>query len=169
MRRLKEGRLPRDQADEKGLEEALVNAAKHGNREGPGECVPPEPGARPPVVLVADDEPSVRALLEATLPRYGFDVLTAADGSQAVEVYLRHQADVALVLLDVNMPGLDGPHAFVRLRQIDPGARVCFMSGGAGADVESVLLAVGAAGFLPKPFRVGEVAAALWALLGHAS
>jgi CheY-like chemotaxis protein len=81
------------------------------------------------MVLVADDEPAVRHLLLATLPTYGFGVLSAADGSQAVEVYRRHHPGVALMLLDVDMPGLDGPRAFAHLRQIDPGLRCCFMSG----------------------------------------
>src|SRR4051794_16550630 len=57
-------------------------------------------------VLIADDDPVVRRLLEVTLSRLGFRVYLASDGAEAVEVYRRHRAAVGVALLDAQMPGL---------------------------------------------------------------
>lgn len=69
-----------------------------------------------PRVLLAEDEPVTRRLLEAQLTRFGFDVISVADGTVAWELLQSPEAP-SLVVLDWNMPGLDGPDVCRRLRQ----------------------------------------------------
>ena len=103
-------------------------------------------------ILVVDDDRAVLALLGTALPEYGLAVLTAAGGEEAVEVYRRHREAVALVLLDVRMPGLDGPATLAALRQVDPLVRCCFMSGNTGEYAWDDLTALGAVCVFAKPF-----------------
>lgn len=105
-----------------------------------------------PAVLVVDDEPVMRRVLQIILSRMGFDVLLAADGTEAVRIYRRHRDGVALVLLDVNMPGPDGPRTLDELRAINDQVNCCFMTGFAGAYTEDELLQRGADQVLLKPF-----------------
>jgi CheY-like chemotaxis protein len=110
-------------------------------------------------VLVVDDEPTVRMVLNLCLRSAGFAVWQAAGGREALEVYRARRAEIDVVLLDVRMPHLDGPRTFAALREINPEVRCCFMSGDAGEYTVGELLAAGAVGFLSKPFRVADVEA----------
>src|SRR5438067_149637 len=67
------------------------------------------PGGRLTGVLVADDEPGLRFLLDRLLRQRGFTVWLAADGQEALDVYRRQAGDIGLVFLDVNMPRVTGP------------------------------------------------------------
>jgi CheY-like chemotaxis protein len=89
--------------------------------------LPPPPG--PAAVLVADDSDQVRAMLGLALGKKGLMPYLAATGHEAVEQFLRHQDEVRAVLLDVNMPGLDGPRALAQIRWADPAVPCCFMTG----------------------------------------
>jgi DNA-binding response OmpR family regulator len=116
---------------------------------------------RVPGILVVDDEPAIRTLLQVALPRYGFRVFLAASRQEALTVYREHHTEIAAVLLDVHLPGLDGPQTLLTLRAIDPQVRCCFMSGHLGDYSEEELLDLGAALVIPKPFRIAEVLEAL--------
>jgi CheY-like chemotaxis protein len=118
-----------------------------------------------PTVLVADDDDTVRRVVAFALPLYGFRVLAAADGEEALALYREHGHEVSLVLLDVFMPGLDGPETFQALREIDPDVRCCFMTGYPGPRFAESLLALGAELFIPKPFMPAELARSLWQLV----
>jgi CheY-like chemotaxis protein len=108
-------------------------------------------------VLVVDDEPAVRKLLQLSLERQGFAVWLAADGRQALELYERHRDRVDVVLLDVRMPGLDGPQTLAALRRLNPQVPCCFMTGDAGHYDTAELRARGAIRVFLKPFRPDEV------------
>ena len=110
-------------------------------------------------VLVVDDDATVRNLLALCLRSEGFTIWQAASGGEALDVYAARRNDIDLVLLDVRMPGLDGPRTFAALRQFDPEVRCCFMSGDLGAYTVEELLASGAVGYLSKPFHLAEVEA----------
>jgi CheY-like chemotaxis protein len=129
--------------------------------EGPGRRFRQQPS-----VLVVDDDAAIRAVLRAGLERHGLQVWLAASGEEAIDLYRRHWQAIAVVLLDVRMPGLDGPETFDALRRLDPHVRACFMSGDPGDYEPEELLARGARQVFAKPFRVAELATALW-LLGH--
>jgi len=109
------------------------------------------PDSRPCRVLVVDDDPSVLTSLERAFRLRGFAVLTATTGTQAVQLYRCHRRAISVVLMDVQMPDLDGPQTLAALRQIDPDLRCCFMSGGV-ARTEAELVAMGAVHVFDKPF-----------------
>lgn len=80
-------------------------------------------------VLVAEDEPMVRAVAERILTTAGYRVLMATNGEEAVELFARHRDEISLVLLDVVMPGITGREACTRIREIDDNALVVFCTG----------------------------------------
>jgi DNA-binding response OmpR family regulator len=129
----------------------------------------PNPGSREPssrlAILVVDDDQSLRTLLERGLAQGGFTVYLAKDGLEAVEFYGRQGSEVDLVLLDIRMPGLDGPQTLRALRKQHPAIRCCFISGHSGDYSQEELLGMGAEYYFEKPFSLQEVAAKLKELL----
>jgi PAS domain S-box-containing protein len=105
------------------------------------------------VILVAEDEPSLRALVTITLTDLGYHVIATRDGAEAVREFESHAADIALVVLDVVMPRLDAREAYERIRVIRPDVRVLFTTGYAPASTRlAELLQSGAVPVLEKPF-----------------
>jgi CheY-like chemotaxis protein len=123
--------------------------------------------AKMPVLLVVDDEVAIGTLLKVALRRQGFDVLVASSGREALEVYRQRHEAIALILMDVRMPGLSGPETLDLLRQIKPDVRCCFMTGYSGEYTEKDLLERGAAFIFAKPFILAELTRILWQLLGY--
>jgi CheY-like chemotaxis protein len=122
----------------------------------PASSPPARPtAAKKPGILVVDDEACVRNLLRLVLERHGYRVWLAADGREAIDLYCRRQFEIALVLLDVRMPVLDGPATLAILRRINPTVMCCFMSGNA-AECESGRWP---ARMIAKPFRLAELVA----------
>ena len=111
----------------------------------------------PAGVLIADDEAAVRSVLEAWLRREGFAVWSASHGQQAVELYRRHRDVIAAVLLDVRMPGMDGPNTLATLQKLSPSIPCCFMTGDWNGYTEEALLMLGAVRVFRKPFAFHEV------------
>jgi two-component system, OmpR family, response regulator MprA len=114
-------------------------------------------------VLVVDDEPSVREVLERILKVEGFDVATAADGREAVRSQAAAPADA--VLLDVLMPGIDGLEVCRRLRDTGDRTPVLMLTAREGVGDRVAGLEAGADDYLPKPFALEELLARLRALL----
>jgi DNA-binding response OmpR family regulator len=108
-------------------------------------------------VLVIDDEPAVRKVLEAALRQEGFLVWSAQSAVEGVALYREHGTVIGLVLLDVRMPDIDGPQAMSLLRPINPQLRFCFISGDTGPYSEAELRGMGAAEIFSKPFSLHEV------------
>jgi two-component system cell cycle sensor histidine kinase/response regulator CckA len=108
-------------------------------------------------VLVVDDEAMVKDLARDILKRYGYTVLTAGGGEEAVELYRHHQGVIAVVLLDILMPEMDGREAFRRIREIDPSAKIIVSSGFDQARDADELLDAGASAFVQKPYRITEL------------
>jgi anti-anti-sigma factor len=111
----------------------------------------------PTGVLVVDDQKPVRSLLGARLRLEGFTVWSAGDGQQGIELYQQHLNEIAVALLDVLMPGMDGPHTLTALRKVCPSLRCCFMTGNPTPYTEEGLLQMGAAKVFRKPFDFKEV------------
>jgi PAS domain S-box-containing protein len=114
------------------------------------------PGALPmgkgELILVVDDEAAVRSIAQQTLEMFGYHVLTAADGAQAVAACARHVGKIKLMLTDMMMPILDGAAATRAVRTLDPAVKVIAASGmpvdGSVSDREHG----GANAVLPKPY-----------------
>ena len=119
-------------------------------------------------VLLVDDEKSIRAVCSKQLQRLGFEVLTAEDGRQAVDIYCGRKADIALVLLDLTMPHMNGEEVYRELRQINPDVRVILASGYSENDVSSRFAGKGLAGCLHKPYTLTKLSSLLSTLLPKA-
>jgi CheY-like chemotaxis protein len=116
-----------------------------------------QPGEKPGV-LVVDDDHMVRLMVQMGLERDGFDVWLASNGRAAIDLYRKHRDTIDVVLLDVRMPGLDGPATLDALRQINPEVRACFMSGNMGDYEPEELRRRGAASVIAKPFKLEGLA-----------
>jgi anti-anti-sigma factor len=111
----------------------------------------------PPGLLVVDNETAALCVLAARLRIEGFKVWLAGHGHRAIELYQRHQEQIAMVLLEVLLPGMDGPHTLTALQKLCPTVRCCFMTGNPAPYTEEALLHMGAVRVFRKPFAVTEV------------
>lgn len=80
-------------------------------------------------ILVIDDEESVRKTVTAMLEQAGYSVLTAAGGSEGLELFQAHPDRIELVLLDLSMPGMSGRQVLEKLRAIAPESRAAYFTG----------------------------------------
>ena len=122
---------------------------------------------RPPHILVVDDEDMVRYVIKAVLCNRGYVIREAIDGEDAVEQYAAASPPIDLVLLDVNMPRLDGYEAIIRIRKVNPRAKAVFLSGGARDSEEREIRGLPWVAFLYKPFDNRELLETVAAMLEH--
>jgi two-component system OmpR family response regulator len=116
-------------------------------------------------ILLADDDTALTGLMERGLRPHGFTVWRATSGEQAVELYREHHTRIGLVLLDVEIPGLEGPPTLATLREINPNVRCCILSTPTSRYSEQDLRKQGASRILKKPFRLLEVARVIWEMV----
>jgi two-component system cell cycle sensor histidine kinase/response regulator CckA len=116
-----------------------------------GEAGPAAGGSG--VILVVDDEETVRTVARIALEKAGFRVLTAVDGREALELFHRETGLIDLVLLDMTMPHLSGEETFRELRRMRQDVRVILSSGYNEMDAVSKFAGKGLAGFIQKPYR----------------
>jgi CheY-like chemotaxis protein len=84
--------------------------------------------AGPTTILVVDDSKDIRDLFHAVLQRHGYEVLLAADGESALQVYHHHRGVIHLVIIDVVMPGMSGPKLGEKFAALRPNIKVLFVS-----------------------------------------
>ncbi len=94
-----------------------------------GIATPPADRGHGEMILLADDERAVRDLARAGLELHGYQVLVAADGAEAVDLFRRERGRIGLVVLDATMPNMTGRQAFDAIRAINPDVPVLFASG----------------------------------------
>lgn len=111
--------------------------------------------------LVADDEEAVRNITTALLERLGFRVITSADGVETVDLYTEHAGEISLLLMDLNMPRLNGIEATLRIRHVNPQVPVLFMSGYPREQVMERFGQQPHTDFIRKPFQTGELLAGI--------
>ena len=116
-------------------------------------------------VLVIDDEPTVRTVATGMLEMLGFDVLSAPDGREGLEMFREHQNQIVAVVLDLSMPQMGGEEVFQELQRIQPRTPVIMTSGYNEKDVTRRFVGKGLTGFIQKPFRQRELADALRRIL----
>ena len=110
------------------------------------------PRGRSELILVVDDEEPILNLAQRVLKRFGYRVLLAGDGAEAVSLYTRRQGEIDLVLTDMVMPVMDGLATINALKAINPNIKII---GTSGLVSESDMAKVGEAGirhFIPKPY-----------------
>lgn len=114
-------------------------------------------------IVVVDDEPSIRELLVASLHFAGYEVETAASGSEAIEVISRTKPD--MIILDVMLPDIDGFTVTRRIRQEGITAPVLFLTARDDTQDKVMGLTVGGDDYVTKPFSLEEVVARIRAIL----
>jgi signal transduction histidine kinase/CheY-like chemotaxis protein len=102
--------------------------------------------------LIVDDEETILEIAGMILEEMGFELLKASDGQQGVELFQQHHEAIALVLLDMTMPKMDGVEAFREMQRIDPKVKVILSSGYNEQDATNRFAGKGLAGFIQKPY-----------------
>lgn len=109
------------------------------------------------LVLLVDDEDIIRTIGADMLKELGFDVMTAQDGREAVELFRRNRNGIAFVVLDLTMPHMSGEEAFREMRRIDPAVKVIMSSGYNEHEVTQKFVGKGLAGFIQKPYSLSTL------------
>jgi DNA-binding NtrC family response regulator len=117
---------------------------------------PPRPDAR---VLVVEDEPRMRELLQRALAGWGFEVAVARSGEEALRLTGADPADI--VVLDLNLPGVDGLELLGRLRERTPALQAIILTGFASVEAAKQAVHLDVVEFLTKPCHLGELEKAL--------
>ena len=125
--------------------------------ESPDECLAPLPRGSETVLLV-EDASWLRELIRQCLHGFGYTVLEAAHGEEAIRVAETHQGPIHLLVADLVLPGISGRRLAARIAALKPGLKLLYMSGyTAEAVVEHGVLDLGTP-FLQKPFQPGTLA-----------
>lgn len=111
-------------------------------------------GTGVPTILVVDDQPGVRRLLQEVFALYGYGVVLAATGLEALAAARSYE--LAAVLLDLRMPGMSGLETLVELKKIVPSVPVVIITAVSNADAETAV-ELGAVCAVTKPFDVYEL------------
>ncbi len=118
-------------------------------------------------ILVADDEDDVREVVGAMLRSFGYRVIEARNGAEALDLFRKRFHEIDLVLLDMMMPGMTGDRAFDEMRRISPGVKGLLASGFDESGRIREIVDRGFSGFLPKPFRRNELGRMVEEALGN--
>jgi two-component system cell cycle sensor histidine kinase/response regulator CckA len=110
-------------------------------------------------ILLVDDEDSIRELGEEMLQRFGYTVFAAADGETALEIYRKKREHIALIILDLIMPGMGGQKCLEEILKIDAAQRVVIASGYSPNGSTRESLNRGAKGYIKKPYEMGPMLA----------
>jgi PAS domain S-box-containing protein len=137
----------------------LPAAAGSGDTPPPAAAVP-APGSGE-TILVVDDEPAIRSTIGFALAGSNYRVLAAADGREAMTLFLKHRDSVRLVFTDLMMPGVNGFALIRSLRALAPGLRFVAASGLTDPGRREELAALGVTALLAKPCSADDVRAAV--------
>lgn len=108
------------------------------------------------VVLIADDEPLLLKTLTKIIKRMGHDVIAVEDGQAAIDAFHSRSTEIALVVLDMNMPKKTGAEAFQAISSVDPSKPILISSGDGFEQVMSRLDKSPAA-IIPKPYNLNDL------------
>ena len=134
---------------------------------GRNQTVKSSPWKGSGTILLVDDEESVRVMGTRMLERVGFEVLTAADGREALELFQERREQIVLVLLDLTMPDLDGEETFRELRRMAPRVRVLMSSGYTESEIAPRFAGKRLSGFLQKPYTLEALTQSLQSALAN--
>ena len=137
------------------LFEIYLPATTHERIGTASSPVTPSPGTE--TILVIDDELMTLDVAQRILCQYGYQVLTARTGRDAIEIAHGYEEDIDLAILDMGMPVMDGSETFAILRQIRPDIKVIICSGYELDAAAHALIQAGACGFIQKPFQMNTL------------
>lgn len=109
------------------------------------------------LVLLVDDEEAIRSLARDTLESFGYRVLLAENGKEAIEIYRLYKDTIGLVILDMVMPTLGGRETFLKLKELNPNVRALLSTGYSQNGKAKEILDSGVMGFVQKPYQVEEL------------
>ncbi|HOW65607.1 MAG TPA: response regulator [Candidatus Paceibacterota bacterium] len=109
------------------------------------------------LVLVIDDEESIRQVVANALRKHGYRVLVAEEGARAVDLYARHAGEIQCVITDIAMPGMDGEMSIRAIRRLNPDTRFIVSSGQGPRRDAQTMANLGVNDLLPKPYRAEEL------------
>ena len=124
-------------------------------QSGHRDLAPPEGGTE--TVLLGEDDPAVRQLTRMTLEEFGYTVIEAQDGDEAVQKFVENRGQVRLLLLDIVMPKKSGKAVADEIKQMDPGVRVLFTSGYTANIIHKKGILDEGLNFITKPFSPGDL------------
>jgi CheY-like chemotaxis protein/two-component sensor histidine kinase len=117
--------------------------------------------------LLVDDEKEVRKVASRMLKKMGFQVLLAADGMQAIQLFIENQARIKCVLLDLTMPIMSGEDTLKRLREVNPQVRIILSSGFFQGSTTLCFKEAGMSDFIHKPYKYRELEEKIREILGE--
>lgn len=117
------------------------------------------------LILVVDDEASIREITRATLEAYGYRVITANDGAEAMALYLQHKEEIMVVLTDIMMPVMGGLTSVHLLREMDPQIKILAASGLPSDEIIDEATCTGVQAFLCKPYTAEKLLTTLHKIL----
>jgi len=150
--------LPAAEADE--IPQGTLDQLESRTRTGMGN----DQGGQ--TILIVDDEREIRELTQEALEDFGYAVLTATNGEEALAIYQELGHSIDLVLLDLNMPGMGGHKCLQELLRLDPAIRVLIASGYSANGQARATMESGAAGFIGKPYQLRELQTTVLDALG---
>ncbi|MFT5129177.1 MAG: PAS domain S-box-containing protein [Rhodothermales bacterium] len=128
-------------------------------REEPGV---PENWRGKGTILIVDDDMAVRKVTGLMLTKRGYRILTANDGKAGVEMFEKHRDEIAMIILDLVMPKMNGEQALNEIQRIDPSASVVLCSGYNEHEAPEINRLKQRVSFLQKPFEMEELLAAVY-------
>jgi two-component system, cell cycle sensor histidine kinase and response regulator CckA len=132
--------------------EQLITAANGGEEKKP------EPSAgNAATILFVEDETHQLNLMQKHLASEGHKVLTAKDGAEAVQTYLRHKQEIDLVVLDLGLPKLNGWEAYKMMKEADPNIKAIFATGFISPEIEAHLQTGELSAVITKPYSPSEM------------
>ncbi len=108
-------------------------------------------------ILVIDDEDVIRNLMKDVLEMLGYNVLLCSAPLDALELYREQRRSLDLILMDMMMPGMNGPELYREMNAIDNNNKVIVLSGYSMADEVEGMLSEGVIGFIQKPVTINKL------------
>jgi PAS domain S-box-containing protein len=115
------------------------------------------PSGNGELILVVDDEDSIRDITKTSLETYNYKAITASDGIEAIALYAEHRDEISVVLTDMLMPSMDGLTTIRTLKKINPNVKIIAVSGLASTDKVNAAIDIGVKAFLPKPYTAKQL------------
>ena len=117
------------------------------------------------LILVVDDEVAIHEITKTSLETYGYKVLVANDGLEAIALYAQHKNEISVVLMDMMMPSMDGLRSIHVLKKLNPLVKIIAVSGLTSSDKVSVAMDSGVKAFLSKPYTAQQLLKTLHSVL----
>ena len=117
------------------------------------------------LILLVDDEMSIRDITKTSLETHNYQVITANDGIEAIALYAQHKNKISIVLMDMMMPEMDGATAIRTLQKMNSQVKIIAVSGLSTSDKVNAAMSNGAKLFLSKPYTTEELLRKLYQVI----